>query len=224
MNILFVVSHPDDEALGAGASIGKFLKDGHKVAVATLCTFPAARSNISKTLLDDHDRALEVLGVTKAYGANFPNIKLNTVPHLEVVQFIENCIEDFGAEWVITHHPGDTNIDHVETSHAAQAACRLYQRGKDGVPPLTMFAYMEIPSSTEWSLAEPANRFNPNFFIEVGPEGVELKVRALKEYRGVMHEYPHPRSKKSIEALALYRGAQSGCNYAEAFEIAFSRM
>ena len=35
MNILFVVAHPDDEVLGAGATIRKFVKEGHNVAVAT---------------------------------------------------------------------------------------------------------------------------------------------------------------------------------------------
>ena len=62
------------------------------------------------------------------YHADFPNIKMNTVPHLELVQFIEHCIDDFQAEAIVTHHPTDTNNDHVMTSGAAQAACRLFQR------------------------------------------------------------------------------------------------
>ena len=52
---------------------------------------------------------MAILGVEKTYHADFPNIKMNTVPHLEVVQFIESCIEDFEADAIITHHPTDTN-------------------------------------------------------------------------------------------------------------------
>ena len=36
MNYLFVVAHPDDEVLGAGATIHKLVHQGHKVAVATI--------------------------------------------------------------------------------------------------------------------------------------------------------------------------------------------
>lgn len=59
--------------------------------------------------------------------------------------------------------------------------------------------------------------------MEIGKEGVGIKIKALSEYKGVMREYPHPRSAEAIEALAAYRGAQAGCNYAESFEMVFSR-
>ena len=36
MNYLVVVAHPDDEVLGAGATIHKLIKDGHNVAVAIM--------------------------------------------------------------------------------------------------------------------------------------------------------------------------------------------
>ena len=50
------------------------------------------------------------------------------------------------------------------------------------------------------------------------------KLEALDAYRGVKRDYPHPRSAQAIEGLAAYRGAQSGCNYAEAFQVAFRRI
>jgi len=61
----------------------------------------------------------------------------------------------------------------------------------------------------------------PNFFVEIGEEGLESKLNALAAYKGVMRPFPHPRSGKAIEGLAAYRGAQAGCNYAEAFESVF---
>ena len=60
--------------------------------------------------------------------------------------------------------------------------------------------------------------------MEVGPDGVEAKVKALGMYRGVMRPYPHPRSAEAIEGLAAYRGVQAGCNYAEAFEVVMRRI
>lgn len=220
MNYLIVVAHPDDEVLGAGATIYKLIKQGHKVAVATMANHAAARANISATLQSDQQRAFAILGIEKSYAADFPNIKMNTVPHLELVQFIEKCIEDCQAEAIITHHPSDTNIDHQETGRAAIAACRLFQR-KEGVPKLRELFFMEVLSSTEWSLNAAENRFLPNLFIEIGKEGVDKKIEALKAYSGVMRPYPHPRSERAIEGLAAYRGSMAGLDYAEAFECVF---
>ena len=223
MNILFVVAHPDDEVLGAGATIHKLVNEGHKVAIATLANHAAARANISATLQDDQAKAFGIMGITKAYAGDFPNIQMNTVSHLKLVQFIEAAIEDWKAESIYTHHPSDTNNDHVMTSYAAQAASRLFQR-KAGIPALKEFIYMEVPSSTEWSLDSSANRFTPNMFVEIGKEGVDVKLKALAAYAGVMRPYPHPRSEEAIKGLAAYRGVQAGCNYAEAFESAFFRI
>lgn len=220
MNYLVVVAHPDDEVLGAGATINKLIKNGNKVAVAIMSGHAAARANLSATLSEDESKAMSIMGVSKVYHADFPNIKMNTVPHLELVQFIESCIMDWQAEAIITHHPADVNIDHIETSKAVNAACRLFQR-TEGVPKFRKLMYMEVPSSSEWSLDSSENHFNPNYFVEIGESGIKIKLEALAAYKGVMRTYPHPRSDRAIEGLAIYRGAQSGCNYAEAFESVF---
>ncbi|MCI8403034.1 MAG: PIG-L family deacetylase [Lachnospiraceae bacterium] len=220
MKYLFVVAHPDDEVLGAGATIHKLINNGNEVAVAIMCGQVAARQNLSLSLSEDEAEAMSIIGVEKVYHASFPNIKMNTVPHLELVQFIESCVEDWKAEAIYTHHPSDTNNDHVMTSYAAQAASHLFQR-KKGVPQLREFVYMEIPSSTEWSFDLSANRFIPNMFVEIGEKGIAIKIKALGAYKGVMRPYPHPRSDKALDGLAAYRGAQAGCKYAEAFECVF---
>ena len=222
MNYLAVVAHPDDEALGAGATIHKLIRNGNNVSVAIMVGKAAARANLSATLSEDEAKAMAILGVKQVYQADFPNIKINTVPHLELVQFIEKCIVGSQAEAIITHHPADVNIDHVETSRAVIAACRLFQR-TDGVPRLRELMYMEVPSSTEWSLNSAENRFTPNTWVEVGKEGIEKKLEALKAYTGVLRPYPHPRSLEALEGLAAYRGAQAGLDYAEAFETVFQR-
>ena len=220
MNYLIVVAHPDDEVLGAGATIFKLIMQGNKVAVAIMSGHAAARNNRSATLSEDEEKAMSIMGVEKVYHADFPNIKMNTVPHLELVQYIEQCIEDWQAEVIFTHHPSDTNIDHQETSRAAVAACRLFQR-KEGIPQLRELSYMEVPSSTEWSLNSAENRFTPNKFVGIGKSGVEKKLEALSAYTGVMRPYPHPRSVEALTGLAASRGAQAGCAYAEAFESVF---
>lgn len=225
MKYLIVAAHPDDEVLGAGASIRKWTQAGHKVDVCIMCTEARARAFRpgDSELNDDLNAATASLGVGRTFEGTFPNIEMNTVPHIRLVQFIETAIRESEADVVITHHPADTNNDHLQTSLACQEAVRLFQRRPE-VKPLREFWYMEVPSCTEWALNTGLNRFQQNLFVEVGKEGVEAKIAALAMYRGVMRPYPHPRSPEAIEGFAAYRGCQSGCDYAEAFEVVLRRM
>ena len=220
MNYLLVVAHPDDEVLGAGASIYKWCKNGDVVDVAIMSTEAKARAfRPSDAELDgDKDAAMTFLGVKKIYEGSFPNIEMNTVPHLKLVQFIEEAIRESQPDIVITHHPADTNNDHMQTSMACQEAVRLFQRRPE-VKRINEFWYMEVPSCTEWKINNGLNTFNPNCFVEVSKDGVEAKIKALSMYRGVVRPYPHPRSAEYIKGLAAMRGGQWGCNYAESFEV-----
>ena len=51
MKYLIVVAHPDDEVLGAGASIWKWAHDGDEVDVCIMCTEAKARAFVSTQLL-----------------------------------------------------------------------------------------------------------------------------------------------------------------------------
>ena len=223
MNYLLVVAHPDDEVLGAGATMRKLTDCGHKVYVCVMSSQASARNlrPEDNELYSDMKKSMEMLGVTEVFEGDFPNIEMNNSTHLSLVQFIEKAIISSNAEAVITHHPSDTNNDHLHTSMACQAAVRLFQRRSD-VKPLREFWFMEVLSSTEWSVNTAMNAFRANTYVETGEDLIDLKISALNQYRGVMRPYPHPRSEEAIKGLAAYRGAQSGCNYAEAFECVFS--
>lgn len=225
MKYLIVTAHPDDEVLGAGASIYKWTRQGDKVDVCIMCSEAKARAfrPEDSELEDDMHAALEYIGVDRIYEGTFPNIEMNTVPHLKLVQFIESAIKESGPDIIITHHTAGTNNDHLHTSLACQEAIRLFQRRPE-VKPIKELWYMEVLSCTEWTLNTAMNRFQPNTWVEIGKEGVDAKVKALSMYRGVMRPYPHPRSAEVIEGLAAYRGCQVGCNYAEAFEVALRRL
>ncbi len=224
MNYLIVVAHPDDEVLGAGATMYKLAQEGHKVNVCIMSGEVKARNHRPKTeeLNEDVDNSLSLLGVNKVIKGQFPNIEINTVPHLKLVQFIENVIEETETEVIFTHHPADLNNDHLHTSLACQAAVRLFQRRPE-VNPIKELLFMEVPSATEWALNKSINQFNPNTFIEVGELAVDKKIEALAMYRGVMRPYPHPRSNEALKGLAAYRGGQAGMVYAESFECVFRR-
>jgi LmbE family N-acetylglucosaminyl deacetylase len=224
MTVLVVVSHPDDEVLGCGASGAAFAARGISVRACILSGAVEARGGRpANTDLDaDMRRAQQLLGFGEPIVGNFPNIRFNTVPHLELVQFIERAIAETGATTVFTHHPGDINDDHVQTARACLPAARLFQR-RSGVPPLRRLYYMEILSSTDWSFPGAANPFLPDTFCEAGAH-LERKCDALRAYRGVMRDFPHPRSEEIVRGLAAFRGGQCGLRHAEAFQTAFATL
>ncbi|MDE7154157.1 MAG: PIG-L family deacetylase [Muribaculaceae bacterium] len=225
MNYLIVVAHPDDEVLGAGASIYKWSRQGHNVDVCIMCTEAKARAfRPNDAELDaDINSATDLLGVRKKYEATFPNIEMNTVPHIKLVQFIESAIKESQPDVIITHHTSDTNNDHLMTSMACQEAIRLFQRNP-AFKPISEFWFMEVGSATDWGVNSAFNPFRPDIYCEIGEEGIGAKIKALSMYRGVMRPYPHPRSEEAMKGLAAWRGSQAGCNYAEAFETALRRI
>lgn len=151
MKYLLVVAHPDDETLGAGASMWKWSHQGNTVDVCIMCTEAKARAfrPSDEELGDDTNESNKFLGVNKIYEGTFPNIEMNTVPHLQLVQFIEAAIKESEPDIIITHHPADTNNDHLQTSMACQEAIRLFQRRPE-VKRVKEFWYMEVPSCSEW--------------------------------------------------------------------------
>lgn len=225
MKYLIVVAHPDDEVLGAGGTMYRLSQEGKDINVCIMSAQAAARRYRPEdaVLEKNIESSAELLGVKQIIYGGFPNIQMNTVPHLELVQFIERAIQDTKADVIITHHSADLNNDHVQTSLACQAAVRLFQRRPD-VKPVKELLFMEVPSATDWALDSGRNRFQPNTYIRLGKESLERKIEALSMYEGVMREYPHPRSREVLTGLAALRGGQAGLDYAEAFECVFRRM
>ncbi len=219
---LTVTAHPDDEILGFGASSVKLTQAGHRVVNCILSGQADARQArpTLDVLRENTKIAQQIVGAERPILGNFPNIKFNTVPHLELVQFIENALLDVKPDFVFTHSPSDLNDDHVCTSRACQAATRLPQRRTD-LPPIQGLYFMEIPSSTDWAFPANTDPFQPNTFVEVGEDAIETKLKALDAYEGVMRKFPHSRSPEVIKGLAAMRGAQSGTHYAESFQAVF---
>ncbi len=218
---LVVVAHPDDEILGFGATGAQLVRNGELVQPVIMCGNVDARTQrpASEQLHADMCAANGLLGFTEPVLGNFPNIRMNTVDHIELVQFIESQIALYQPTRIYTHHTADLNDDHVQVSKACMAAARYFQRRVD-ISPLESLSFIEILSSTDWSFPSVMAQFSPNCFVDV-TETIDAKIEAIRKYRGVMRLAPHPRSPEILRGHAAYRGGQCGKRYAEAFQTIF---
>lgn len=216
MNVLVIAAHPDDEALGAGASIHRLAKEGHNVSVCLASHKSVTREDglRSKALVSNG-----ILGVNKTFFGSFDCMRFKDARHHDLVKFIENAIRDTKPDVVITHHPSDVHQDHQILAECSLEAVRLPQRQTEELPAIRRVMFMEVPSSTDWNGG--SDQFMPNAFIEVGDDDIAAKISAIGVYEAVIRREPHPRSRRAIEALATIRGARFGVRSAEAFQQVF---
>ena len=75
---------------------------------------------------------------------------------------------------------------------------------------------METLSETEFSPSIKKDSFIPNTFVDIS-KNIDKKINIMNTYKSEINKHPFPRSKKNIKALATFRGATCGFNYAESF-------
>ena len=220
MKYLVIAAHPDDEVLGCGGSIAKWVKNGHEVHVLIMAEGAtsrdkhrdrASRKETLSILAQSAKRAAEILGVETIELLDYPDNRMDSVDLLDVVKTIEDYTEKLKPDVVITHHAGDLNIDHQITHQAVITACRP-QPGQ-AVKRILSF---EIPSSTDWQSPNDGRPFVPNWFEDI-TDTLPMKMKALEAYQSEMRPWPHARSIKAVEHLARWRGASMGIEAAEAF-------
>ena len=82
-----------------------------------------------------------------------------------------------------------------------------------------MFEPEHFPAKkTEFAPALHENVFIPNYFVDITPY-LRQKQKILSIYESEIGEHPFPRSLRNIEALATFRGASIGVEYAEAYQL-----
>lgn len=219
-SILVVAAHPDDELLGCAGTIARHVRAGHTVNVAILAEGSTSRDATRDVAahgeeLSELTRAAQaagrVLGVNSVECLGLPDNRMDSLDLLDVVKVVEDLIARHRPDTIYTHHLGDVNVDHKVTQRAVFTAARPLP----GHPVARILSY-ETVSSTEWMPAGSAPTFAPNWFVDIS-DTLDTKLESLAVYEGEMRDWPHPRSLKAVEHLARWRGAQVGCDAAEAF-------
>jgi LmbE family N-acetylglucosaminyl deacetylase len=211
--VLVVAAHPDDEVLGMGGTIALHTARGDEVRVLVVTDgsstqYPDDAETRSRKE-EEARRAAAELGVEDYVHLDHPDMRLDTLPHVEVNRVIEEHVQGFAPAVLYTVQP-DVNNDHRVLFDSVAVATRPVP----GQPVRRVLTYAPA-SSTEWTPAA-VNWFVPNWYVDV-TETIERKIAAFAHYETERREYPHPRSERAIRATAEFHGTTCGCDYAEPF-------
>lgn len=219
-NILVLAAHPDDEVLGCGGTIARFVSEGSFIHVAFLADGVSSRQGSARERENELQRrrsaarsALAILGVSSISFEDYPDNRMDTIAVIDIARNIEKLLEKYAPEIVLTHHFGDVNVDHVAVHKATVVACR--PQPKCRVKKILLY---EVASSTEWQIASVGKDFHPNYFCDISGF-LDLKLASLNAYDEEMREWPHSRSVRAQEILAQWRGSTVGVCSAEAFMV-----
>ena len=131
--ILVIAAHPDDETLGCGGSIARFVKEGAIVYCLILNQGKASRFDdpkdaeiipLQKQVRTEARKAMNILMVSEIIFKNFPDQRYDTVPFIDIVKSIEKVIGKIDPDIIFTHSKKDLNKDHRITFQATMTALR----------------------------------------------------------------------------------------------------
>jgi LmbE family N-acetylglucosaminyl deacetylase len=220
--ILVVAAHPDDEIIGVGGTVAKYVDLGYDVFAVVLGEGQTSRypqgggsmnvQEIVYSLRDDARAAAKIISYTDIFFDSLPDNRFDQPCLLDVVQKVEKYIDDLDPGIVFTHHAGDLNIDHRITHEAVVTATRPLPGSR-----VKKVLEFETLSATEWNFGA-GSTFSPNVFVNIDGY-IDRKIEAMNKYRTEIREYPHPRSAEGIMAASKRWGTVAGYEYAEAFRL-----
>jgi len=205
MKILAIGVHPDDIEFGMGATLAKHIELGHETNILVL-TDGARDKEGYYTRSDDRReesiRALKILGYKSE--PKFLNLSKVTVDQ-STIQVLEKEIYKTTPTRIYTLSTNDRHQDHRNCSYAVMSAGRYINE-------ILLFeVYSVFPE------------FLPNYIINFPRELLDLKIKALSEFKSQFQNIDL--IAKMIEGMAIknsfisYANQKQDIVYSEAFEI-----
>ena len=215
MNVLVIAPHADDEILGVGGTIAKYIETGHSVyvCIASRGCEPLFSNEFVESIVKEAIACHKLLGVKKTFFFNFPAAMLEKASRNEINDKLYEVIDEVKPDIVFIPHYGDMQKDHEIIAKASMVALRpKYQHKVKAI-----YSY-ETVSETEWNIPHATNTFIPNVYIDIS-DYILKKMEAMEQYKSQLSDFPNPRSLEALEALAKYRGSTINVRAAESFAL-----
>jgi LmbE family N-acetylglucosaminyl deacetylase len=212
-NAMVIAPHPDDETLGCGGSLARFIDEGvqaHWLIVTKMTT-----AGYSKRQIQARDKEIKQVSsffrFVSVTNLGFPVSSLGDHVQSLLVDSISESLSQVKPDLLFVPFPGDAHSDHGAVFRAAMAASKWFR----GSSAKRILCY-ETLSETGWGLDPTQSTFQPNVFLNV-EHYLDFKISAMKMYKSEIGPHPFPRSERSVRALADLRGSLCGCDAAEGF-------
>lgn len=214
MKVIVVTPHPDDETLGCGGTILRHKAEGDDICwlIVTGISEDIGFSSEKVSLRDKEiNTVANLYGFDSLHNLGFPASRLGALYMSELIEKIGSIFRQIQPEIVYLPYRGDIHTDHKIVFDAVASCTKWFRYGSVK----RVLAY-ETLSETDFEINPESNGFRPNVFVNITPY-LDKKLDIMKTYESELGQFPFPRSKEAIKALALLRGAAAGCNAAEAF-------
>ena len=119
MKILVFAPHNDDEILGVGGTIKKYINFGHEVYVCEITSGPKY-----EILQNEARNAHNFLGIKESIFLNLPVNNLRNLEQGVINDAILKVVRKVEPDVVFLPHRGDMHLDHSEVAKAVMVAVR----------------------------------------------------------------------------------------------------
>ena len=213
-SVLVVAVHPDDETLGCGGALLKHKDKGDEIHWL-IATDVKESEGFEKTTVgkreEEIDKVKELFRFSSVNRLGLSTPKIDEYSMSDLISKISSIINKVKPNIIYLPFKSDVHSDHKYIFDAAYSCTETFRH-----PFIKKLYMMETLSETEFSLSTKEDSFVPNVFVDIS-EFMDKKIELMNIYESEIGKHPFPRSERNMRALATYRGAASGCDYAESF-------
>lgn len=214
--VIVISAHPDDEILGAGGTLLKHKSKSdelHWIIITNIFEDQGFSKKRIQTRQTEIEEVAKIIGFQQVYKLNFPTMTLTSDSLIKLVPELAKLFQEIKPEIVYVVNRSDAHSDHRITFDAVMSCTKSFRH-----PYLKKVLMYECISETEFAPALPERVFMPNYYVDISQFLIQ-KLELMQIYQSELGDHPFPRSIRNIEALATFRGAFTGVEYAEAFQL-----
>ena len=214
MKSLIISPHPDDEVLGAGGTLFKRKKQKNSLFWIIVTKIKPNKYNKKRVQQrkEEIEKIKKLFQFKKVFQLNFYTAELNNNSKKEMIKNFSEIFNYIKPKEIFVPHFSDVHSDHQIISSVISTTTKNFR-----FPFIKKILAYEVLSETNFNLNRK-KAFFPNYYEDIS-KFLTRKKNAMRIYKSEIKKFPFPRSIKSIDALAKYRGSQIGTKAAESFEL-----
>lgn len=200
-----VVAHCDDMEIGCGGTIARLVAAGAAVHVVVSTDSGVWRDGAAQVRIEQQQAACERLGVTW-HCDYLPECRTDLASGY--VAKLDDWLRKWKPQILIAHSSNDWHQDHRWLAEAAARA-----------------AWKTVPVVMALETVS-ARHHSPAVYVDIDGGAYDRKMAALEDHQreGDRWQLGVVGLREAVAAMAAYRGAQCGCERAEAFELLWARV